>query len=395
MGAVLNRALGDGTVRACEPYYVRYKPASYCRVQYRVELLDEDRHTLRVPAHVSLYSPRRTEKLAARYGLLHEDGSRPPRHAAYIPELAAIAQLFPVDFGLPGLAEATSGNAMTRRFQRELEDPGDLQGCEVELVRYKAEKRAVLRYRLHGSRIRAIYGKLRKEGGGSLSRVAGALTRAGLPTPKPLVYLTDLEMFVQAEGSGVRLADLRNTTEYEGWMPAVAETLVRFHAADVEGLPRYSPWAEAAELKAAADTVAVLLPQLGPVARSLAQGIAARLFAIDGGQAPTHGSFHDDQVLVADAGVTLIDLDGAMLANPLSDVGHFLSYLSAEGTEDAYERFLTCYRSARPTRTDDYLVFEAASLLRWATLPFRELRADWPEAVERRVHLASARLEEA
>ena len=42
-----------------------------------------------------------------------------------------------------------------------------------------------------------------------------------------------------------------------------------------------------------------------------------------------------------DTGVTLIDLDGALLANPLSDVGHFLSYLSAEGAGDVYERCLT------------------------------------------------------
>ena len=39
------------------------------------------------------------------------------------------------------------------------------------------------------------------------------------------------------------------------------------------------------------------------------------------------------------------------------------------------------------------LLFEAASLLRWSTLPFRELRPDWPEAVERRVALAAARLD--
>jgi hypothetical protein len=39
-------------------------------------------------------------------------------------------------------------------------------------------------------------------------------------------------------------------------------------------------------------------------------------------------------------------------------------------------------------------VFESASLLRWATLPFRELRGDWPEGVEQRVRLASARLDE-
>ena len=39
------------------------------------------------------------------------------------------------------------------------------------------------------------------------------------------------------------------------------------------------------------------------------------------------------------------------------------------------------------------VALEAASLLRWSTLPFRELRPDWPDAVERRVALAAARLD--
>ena len=79
---------------------------------------------------------------------------------------------------------------------------------------------------------------------------------------------------------------------------------------------------------------------------------------------------------MGDAGVTLIDVDDATLANPLSDVGHFLSYLSAEGAEDAYERFLTCYLATRSGAGGEHLLFEAGSLLRWATQPFRELRGD-------------------
>jgi len=125
----------------------------------------------------------------------------------------------------------------------------------------------------------------------------------------------------------------------------------------------------------------------------LAHRLTARLSTIQGGDlGPTHGSFHDDQVLVGNNAVTLIDLDGVKMANPLSDVGHFLSYLTADGAPDAYERFLTSYHSARPSEGDDYLVFEASSLLRWATLPFRELQPDWPQAVERRVELVYERL---
>jgi hypothetical protein len=38
------------------------------------------------------------------------------------------------------------------------------------------------------------------------------------------------------------------------------------------------------------------------------------------------------------------------------------------------------------------LLFEAAALLRWSSLPFRDLEPGWPTAVARRVALARQRL---
>jgi hypothetical protein len=38
------------------------------------------------------------------------------------------------------------------------------------------------------------------------------------------------------------------------------------------------------------------------------------------------------------------------------------------------------------------LVFEAATLLRWSSLPFRDLEPGWRAAVARRVELARQRL---
>ncbi len=394
IGAILNRGLRDETVRSCEPCYVKYKPERYCRIQYQVELENQDGDILRTPAHVSLYPAKRAEKVARRNDLPQGGVPHSRLCAAYIPELAGILQVFPVDLALPGLSDAISAEAMARRIKQRLGERagGSLEGCEVELVRYKAEKRAVLRYALRGTRIHAVYGKLRSDRGDEISRIAGTLAHSGVPTPEPLAYLADLNMFLQSEGTGVRLADFRSTREYASWMPAVVDSLVQLHTAEIADLPRPSDSDEVAELQSAADMVAVLLPHLGVAATSLAHRLTARLSRIEGDLAPTHGSFHDDQVLVGNDAVTLIDVDGVKMANPLSDVGHFLSYLSANGTPDAYERFLTSYGSALPGVVDNYLVFEAASLLRWATLPFRELRPDWPQAVERRVELASERL---
>src|SRR5829696_400523 len=70
---------------------------------------------------------------------------------------------------------------------------------------------------------------------------------------------------------------------------------------------------------------------------------------------------------------------------------YFVSYLSAAGEEAARERFLHACDGLAPVGSET-LLFEAASLLRWSSLPFRELQPDWPTAVERRVELTRTRL---
>jgi hypothetical protein len=390
MAALFERSLTHSTVVSCRPYYVRYKPARYCRVQYELRLRAIDRDTtFLTKAHVSLHPSKRARKLAARYRL----GSSTPG-AAYIAELSAIARVFPVDLALRGLAEAASSDRMADRFRRALPDrPGKaLRGCEVDLLRYKAEKRAVLRYRLVGASVDCVYGKLRKDGGRSLLRVSEALNQANVATPATLAWFSDLGMVVQKEAAGVRLGDLRGSREYERWMPDVAEALARLHATPIESLSRYSAKTEAEHLADAATTVGRLVPHLASEADALARRLTP-LLAVQDRVSTVHGSFHDDQVLVGEGGVTFVDMDNAMVADPLCDVGHFLSYLSAEPAGRARERFLDAYMATSGRASEDYLVFEAASLLRWATLPFRELRPDWQRSVEHRVRCATERLD--
>jgi aminoglycoside phosphotransferase len=389
MTDLLDGRLDRLRVRSCNPYYVKYKRGRYCRVQYELDTLDSDSgRTAREVAHVSLYSPARARKLAAKNGA---SGSIPG--AAYIADLSAIAQRFPFDVALPGLSEAVSPPKMTRRLRRALPWSGrDLSSCHIELVRYKAEKRAVLKYRLDGSSGGCVYGKLRKDGAASLSEVPGALRRAGVPTPKTLAFFADLGLVVQAEADGVRLSDLRGTPSYQRWMPEVAEELARLHDTTIQSLPRYKRQTDADELLDEAATIGTLVPSIASQTEALARRLVSMLGSTKRAPAPTHGSFHDDQVLVSEQGATFVDVDRAMLADPLIDVGHFLSYLSAEGAVDAREEFLNAYVAARGDTGDFHLIYESASLLRWATLPFRELRPGWPHDVERRVRCANDRL---
>ncbi|HZA42001.1 MAG TPA: phosphotransferase [Actinomycetota bacterium] len=393
IAGLFDESFGDITVRECHPYYVRYKPERYAQVQYRLECEGADGRTVPVTAHLALYPPARAAKLAARYGAARGRADS-NEQAVYVDRIDGLAQLFPTDVGLPGLRTAASPEAMGRRFQRHLAHAfgGDVRGCRVELVRYKAQKRAVLKFDVAGLAPETVYGKLRNDGAGRLHRIGAAMRRSGVPTPRTLAWWADLGMVIQASGEGARLADLRDTDDYLRWMPEVADALASLHLSRVEGLPRYSPDDEVRDLQDTAAIIGSVLPSMEAFATELCRRLAALLCARDGNVTTTHGSFHDDQVLVGDAGVEFIDTDGAIVGPPHSDVGLFLSYLSAEGCEAGYRLFLDRYLSVGVSSGTEYLLFEAASLLRWATLPFRELRRDWPEQVEGRVLGAAARL---
>ena len=353
LGPVATALDGDAVaeilgVERCVPRYAKYRPGRRLLVLYELDNGE--------PAHLTMLPPQRADRLWARVaasGLLE----RVPGGARRVADLGGVLQRYPVDVRLPGLVKAS---------------------VAAELVRYKPGRRAVLRYQLDG---RAVYGKLRADdaGAGNL-RLARRLLDGGIATPPPLRYEAHMRMAVHGEAPGTRLSDLRGA-ELERWMEPVADALKRLHATPVAGLPPHSASQEADELRAAAATAAALLPHRRADIERLAEQLAPAATTTT----PTtiHGSFHDDQVLVGDAGVVLLDLDSAAIGDPLLDVGHFASYLSAAGQTTARARFLDAYGSDAP-------LHEAAALLRWSSLPFRRLEPGWPEAMERRLDLAAS-----
>jgi hypothetical protein len=282
-------------------------------------------------AHLTVLKPRRTERLWERIA-----GSP---LASRVPELGGVLQRFPLDVRLPGLATAIDGG---------------------ELIRYKPGRRAVIRYP-------GAYAKLRADG-----RSPVALPGA----PRVLLHEGGLTLYEAVPGTPLR------ECERAPWMHAVAEALALLHATRVD-LPLHDLAIEARDLRAAAETAAAIGADPG----DLAERLLAALAGVPPATATIHGSFHDDQVLVGEHGVTLLDLDSAAIGHPLFDVGEFASYLTAAGEDEARGRFLEACGAGR-----DALLFEAAALLRWSSLPFRDLEPGWPDAVRRRIDLAWARL---
>ena len=188
MVEILNRSLRAGddlSVRSCTPYYVKYKPDKYCVVQYYLQTSPDVAG--RRLAYAALYPPARLERLRARTSIA----------APHARELSGIVQLYPADLRLPGLAEASSPERMSRHLSEATRPEASVRS--VDLVRYKAHKRAALRYSLDGGPCRALYGKIRKDGGPRLVSLYRAPRGAGVPVPEPLAHISDLGMTVHAE----------------------------------------------------------------------------------------------------------------------------------------------------------------------------------------------------
>ena len=303
-------------LEGCHPRYARYRPGRQLMVLFDLDL--EGASTL---AHLTMLPSRRAERLWSRI-----EAAGLADRARRIPGLDAVLQLFPADVRLLGLESAMARGP-------------------AELVRYKPGRRAVLRY--VGARV--VYGKLRADTAGALHvKLGRRLIEVGVPTPAPLGYLPDLRMTLHEEHRGTRLAELGGP-DLEAWMEPVAAALTRLHATSVPGLPSHSMQLEIEDLRAAADTAAALLPHRRADVDILLARLVVELASVRPAASTIHGSFHDDQVLVGDDGVALLDLDSVAVGDPLLDVGHFASYLSASGETAARERFLDAWgRRRRP-----------------------------------------------
>ncbi|MCA1682756.1 MAG: aminoglycoside phosphotransferase family protein [Actinobacteria bacterium] len=398
MLSILQERFGAAVaVRACTPSYIRYKPRTSCIVAYRLALQDAGTgREFELPAQVKLFAGSGARKrwtkgslqqLARQVAAARIDPD--VEHVALLADLGATLQVYPVDEVLPELAFAASDAGRRWVLRHVLREQEPAAGG-IELIRYKPARKALLRY---GSSAGAVYAKLYAgDRGGVVLRAELALETAAAPTATALAYLPDLRMLVHAEAPGIPLSALRGTARFDRGLGAAGSALERLQAVGVPDLPVHT-WAdEAAELVAAARAVAVLRPDLAVDATRLADRAIGSLVEVGPELTTSHGDFSDDQVLVAERGAVVLDLDEIRAAHPLLDVGNFLAHLSVTGAgERARASFLEAYGGAPDPSVAP---LEAGALLKLAAAPFRTLEPDWPEQVEERLRLAKRRLAE-
>ncbi|HQZ70203.1 MAG TPA: phosphotransferase [Anaerolineae bacterium] len=401
------RAQGNNGICVADvhPVYIRYKPLTNAVILHRALLRDATGSSVEQPVALTLYpgdhataiaGRRRSRELCARL----PRGGWPLTGAWSEPSLGALAQGFPFDRGLPGLATVIDPRLLAAVIDHGR--PGDPppRGLAITLLRYKPGRRAVLRAAAADGR--RWYVKVGAELRPALLEcLARGLTELGIRTPAIVAACPDEDIVVQAGLDGTSLMALpasRRSDSPDGVDRAAAPSadqvcallrrVQRLEPAVVPGLAARDPIAVLARAVAALDP---LLPARAADLARLAAGIEKAWRRLPPSpMVLVHGDFYEDQILVDDhKGIALLDWDEAGLGPAALDAACWLAHAQAAALEGepapvAAEAIRAAWLAARPEDAQRLDLLAAIQLLALAPGPFRRLEPTWPQAVEQR-----------
>jgi hypothetical protein len=344
---------------------VRYKPGTNIVVDYDVRTRDGPRRAVLMVAADRDLARRavRPANRALAAKVNREAGGPPP--LAHLPEWSALVQWLPLDVWLPQLAEPASD--LARAAGLDLDETGDL----ARLLAYKPRRRAVLGIDGH---VLKLYADERDFAAAAAALLHGP--RLPVPTAFPAGFDRSLRLTAQQRIHGTAVDDPAATAA------AAAALLADLHRAP----PPRGEHALLDPLVAATATAAAVAALVPPLAGRLDRLMGRLADTSPGlGAVTCHGDFHSRQLLVADHGLTVLDLDELAVGHPAADLATYAAHVhdgTPAGTELAGRVLdaLTAGYGSRPPLLAWHLT---AATLRRAVFPFRTYPTpDWPERVE-------------
>ncbi len=371
-----------GTTR---PLYVRYKPGTNILVAFEVEGTDGP-----VIVHAKGHHPAdrvKFDKAAMRSAV---PGPLGPGRFVLEAE-GIVVSVFPNDAKLKSLERLGDPERRGRLLARLFPGRPDLWGAELDLIRYKPERRYVACLRAGRVPVAAL--KFFTGTGFDAAYFRARMVAPSGPfRPVRLMSASKRHRIMAMEWLPGRVLSETLASENRGVLERVGAALAYLHASPGSGLPMCTRREEAHELRAVAENLAFLLPRLAPRIRATTERLLEVL-----GREPfefrtLHGDFYAKQILVDGNEPVFLDFDRCLRGDPATDVGTFLAHLERDRlrgtlTEGvvawAGEALLEGYRR-EVSGLDEARVrlATAAGLLRLAPHPFRFREPDWPERTE-------------
>jgi hypothetical protein len=378
MAPVLERSLGGGrSIDAVTVRYLRYRQGRSLLVRYEV-VVDGSSHGV-----VAISEP--LDKLASKAGkplnleIATKAADRTPALAplAYEDDPGILVQWTPVDLALPAMAERPE------RLRQILEDAGvrtRVEGTLPQLVHFKPNRRAVLRY---GDHFVKIYG----DDKAYERAVAGMLAAEALPmrSARCEAAIADLRLTAQSLVAGEPPAGPVEAA------PAAGAFLAMLHGARNDTVRATPPSHRLESATASTRLLAAIEPRLEARLDTLLRRLEESM--PDEPLVLSHGDFHARQMLGLAGDYGVIDFDACCRAPAALDMATYISSL-VRGLEDlpagmAALDVLSETYGRQPAGVAWYLT---NVLLRRASIPFRVFRENWPEQVDERVRCAETAL---
>ena len=382
-------------LRTAQILFIKYKQGRSCRVSYTLDVAGEP-----VEAYARAYAVQERDTFLEDCARSSVPGLLGPGRLA-LEDCAVLLSVFPNDHRLPSLSRLMDAQPRQQLFGEVLPDRADLWPCPPRCLRYKAERRYLVRL-LTANRDQAALKWYTEKGYARGKRHAEAFqSRGPLRVARPIGWSDRHRVLALEWLAGPSLVDLCAAPETDGEALTVAgAALAEVHARPADDLTYQPRTAEAANLMSLAESLGCLCPHLACRADRVARQLAAQLSSAPIMHCSVHGDFSAKQVLIGAQGAGLLDFDKAFCGDPATDLGNFIAQaeryalrgeLSASQADRWRHALLEGYRQATgrplPQRIE---VYTAAGLLRRTQYPFQVREPDWPQRTEALLERAEA-----
>jgi streptomycin 6-kinase len=380
--AALRQAAPAADLRDAQITYARYKPKSFCRVAYRLDVAGSE-----LNVEVRACRPEDLARCVEEGASANVAGPLGPGRIV-LPHCAAVITVFPNDLKLTALPHLTDAAQRRQTLRELLPDQPQFWTAELRCLRYRPERRYVAELRAANG-ARALLKSYTRKAYSRGQRNARAFQSRGPLRIARLIGQSDRHRLLAFEWlPGRLLLELCTAPEFDGQaMSATGAALAALHAQEPEDLVGWTREEEAADLAALGSEIGTLCPSLADRAHDLARRLAARLAGAPAMRRPLHGDFTANQVLVHGPEVAILDLDWACYGDPADDLGNCLAQveclalsgeLSPGRVELVRDALLEGYAQATPRPLPERIpLYRAVKVFRRARFPFRTREPDW------------------
>ena len=391
--------------------YVRYKPATNCIVAYIAKFVDGvSGKTFDTWLYGKCFTPEGYAVAIVKANAHRGDESAFLNPIISAPDDYVIFYVFPYDCEIKELPTVCD----SRKISRILHDIDDFfsrsawrisdKRLKIEVVRYKPEKRAVVKIESravnrtdHKKKTLTVYlrtycddrGKVIYDTMRELHRTL--YSHPEVKVPRALGYI-DEKRFLLTEGlAGNPLVELlKFPLRRDAFIKTAGALAVLHQITDVSIAERNSKdlmddaRATGETLKQIvpeiADSVRAILNQLEPLHDKAARGSAGFV----------HGDFHCGQILIEKNSTVILDFDRSFWGETLFDVGNFCAHLHIIGrqnrwddTQEMIDTFVAHYEKAIHKKLDKkrLKLWTAYGLFLFSVSPFRSMEPDWKSSV--------------